>query len=332
LPQANTEKKSEVLTMEATRTRIAKTQGDFARAFHTLNSDRCTQTFSEQEKELLKQELVGLYDLTTSLWHNVRSWNWGLDDEAMHSYLAGRIPCFDAFDSDGYSEQLYCFTLSQIPRAMRSMGRILEVGCGAGAGLNFLSRLEPGARFVGLDLSGPTIEIAAARLARGSQLRFVQGDAERLPFADEEFDCVICVESAHNYPDLQKFLAEVSRVLKVGGFLSLVDLFTQPRRALTDLSMHAISGMNLVAEADVTQSVKRAVSKRMQPGSVFRKWARESAPFPFGWLNEHVQMLAHGAEFAGADDFGVRLVRKLGSRSRSRVVFDSYHHYLAVKA
>jgi len=48
-------------------------------------------------------------------------------------------------------------------------------------------------------------------------------DAEKLPFADNEFDLVTCRIAAHHFPDNGRFLSEAARVLKPGGQMALVD-------------------------------------------------------------------------------------------------------------
>ena len=45
----------------------------------------------------------------------------------------------------------------------------------------------------------------------------MQGDAQDLPFPDESFDAVINVEASHIYPNFERFLGEVARVLRPGG-------------------------------------------------------------------------------------------------------------------
>ena len=51
----------------------------------------------------------------------------------------------------------------------------------------------------------------------------MQGDAQNLPFPDESFDAVINVEASHIYPNFERFLGEVARVLRPGGHFLYAD-------------------------------------------------------------------------------------------------------------
>lgn len=100
--------------------------------------------------------------------------------------------------------------------------RVLEVSCGHGGGASYLTRtLQPEA-YIGLDLNPKGVRFCQSRY-HVPGLSFVQGDAGRLPFADQSFDAVINVEASHCYPDFPRFLAEVARVLKPGGHFLYAD-------------------------------------------------------------------------------------------------------------
>lgn len=99
---------------------------------------------------------------------------------------------------------------------------VLEVSCGHGGGASWIHRtLAPGS-YTGLDLNPEGIRQCRQRHVREG-LRFVVGDAQKLPFPDGSFDAVINVEASHCYPDFPGFLAEVSRVLRPGGHLLYAD-------------------------------------------------------------------------------------------------------------
>jgi fatty-acid O-methyltransferase len=70
--------------------------------------------------------------------------------------------------------------------------------------------------FAGRNLDG-ALRRWARRHAEGSAVELVHGDAENLPFPQVSFDAVINVESAHCYGSIERFLAEVHRVLRPGG-------------------------------------------------------------------------------------------------------------------
>ena len=91
--------------------------------------------------------------------------------------------------------------------------RVLEVGCGLGA---FAERVvhELGAEVVAVDVAPRMVELARAR-----GVNALVADAQTLPFAAEEFDCVVANWVLHHVPDLERGLAEFERVLEPRGRL-----------------------------------------------------------------------------------------------------------------
>ncbi|MEU4422174.1 methyltransferase domain-containing protein [Actinoplanes sp. NPDC024001] len=103
----------------------------------------------------------------------------------------------------------------------RAAGRILDVGVGTGRNL---PHYPAGASITGLDLSPEMLAHArrrAAGLHRDADLR--EGDAQRMPFADESFDTVVCALSLCAIPNPRAAIAEMRRVLVPGGRLLLLD-------------------------------------------------------------------------------------------------------------
>lgn len=91
--------------------------------------------------------------------------------------------------------------------------RLLEVGCGMGE-LAERVAVELGAEVIAIDVSPRMVEIARAR---GVDARL--GDAQALPFADGEFDCVVANWVLYHLPDLDRGVAELARVLAPDGRL-----------------------------------------------------------------------------------------------------------------
>jgi arsenite methyltransferase len=112
----------------------------------------------------------------------------------------------------------------QRPRAGE---RVLDVGCGCGVDV-FVA-----AHFVGQEGRATGVEMTTEMLERPRRaqaswphgnLEFVQGLAEDLPFADENFDLVISSGVLNLAPDKDQAYREIFRVLKPGGFLATADL------------------------------------------------------------------------------------------------------------
>jgi ubiquinone/menaquinone biosynthesis C-methylase UbiE len=102
----------------------------------------------------------------------------------------------------------------------------LEIGCGIG-GFAVKLAAEKNVRLTCLDLMTEHLTIAqqnAKHQGVDSQIDFLQGDAISLPREDNTFDFIYCIESSFHYPDKQKFLQEVYRVLKNKGIFIIADM------------------------------------------------------------------------------------------------------------
>jgi ubiquinone/menaquinone biosynthesis C-methylase UbiE len=112
-----------------------------------------------------------------------------------------------------------------------------------------------------VDYSPANVEFCQRR-HKAPNLRFTVGDAEALPFPDESFDAVLNIESAHCYPDIDRFFAEVVRVLRPGGHLLFADeWWTQQLPEL--LNRICRPGLRILAEQDLTPGVIEAL-RRLQ--------------------------------------------------------------------
>ena len=118
-------------------------------------------------------------------------------------------------------------------------GTGLDVGCGSGALTIACARRNPRAKMVGCDIwSGAYKAVFTKKRceenaeAEGvSNVQFEEGDAIRLPFADESFDAVTSNYVYHNIAghDKQKLLLETLRVLKKDGTFAIHDLMSKAR-------------------------------------------------------------------------------------------------------
>jgi SAM-dependent methyltransferase len=96
-----------------------------------------------------------------------------------------------------------------------NLGTIGEICCGRGEALQLVgARAE---RAIGIDISQNMLEAGLADYAAHPNIVFTQGDATRLPLADEIFDAVFILGGIHHVNDRRALFSEVFRVLRPGG-------------------------------------------------------------------------------------------------------------------
>lgn len=102
-------------------------------------------------------------------------------------------------------------------------GRVLDVGTGTGVvALNIVDAIGQKGRVVGIDLSDGMLETAAEKArqrALQERVEFIKMDAEKLEFADSSFDACLSLYALRHFPNPDKSVAEIYRVLKPGAHI-----------------------------------------------------------------------------------------------------------------
>lgn len=128
----------------------------------------------------------------------------------------------EAYESQArkrYELESYILEFAGFDRARGE--QVLEIGVGLGADHQRFA--QAGADLTGIDLTERAVEHTARRLAAfGLASRLTVGDAERLEFPDESFDRVYSWGVLHHTPDTTMAVSEVWRVLKRGGWASIM--------------------------------------------------------------------------------------------------------------
>jgi ubiquinone/menaquinone biosynthesis C-methylase UbiE len=119
-------------------------------------------------------------------------------------------------------------------RALDVAGSVLDIGTGPGQIAIKLASYLPDWLIVGVDRSPNMIRTAlAARAAPPSSprpgpkpagLEFLVADGNRLPFADDSFDLVLCNSVLHHFEDPAGVLTEIARVAGADGAILLRDI------------------------------------------------------------------------------------------------------------
>ncbi|MCR4603479.1 MAG: class I SAM-dependent methyltransferase [Prevotella sp.] len=136
----------------------------------------------------------------------------------------------------GLMAKVHYYVISRLP--WDGQGKLLDVGCGAGALTIRCAKHFPQAHCTGIDYWGIKWDYSqqvcqqnalAEQVAQ--RCTFRQGDANHLDFEDETFDAVVSNFVYHEINDgksREELLRETLRVLRKGGCFALQDLFGQP--------------------------------------------------------------------------------------------------------
>lgn len=213
------------------------------------------------------------------------------------------IPLSPDDEKDRACVQLYHHVASQTDLRGKD---VLEVSCGHGGGASYVTRTFGPARYAGLDLNPSGIAFCKKR-HQLSGLDFIQGDAESLPFVRDSFDAVVNVEASHCYPNLPRFLSEVTRVLKPGGDFLYADFRFSDKIPAWE---NAIAGCSLTLET--MTEISPCVIRGMELNS-----ARSQQ-----MLDRRLPKFLHGL---GRDFAGVRGSRVYNALAAGELSYRSYH-------
>jgi SAM-dependent methyltransferase len=137
----------------------------------------------------------------------------GLKARLKDTWVAGDYDRFSRYMEQGariFYEQL------DIPAGCQ----LLDVACGSGQVALWAAR--DGMNVTGVDIAPNLIQRAQARAdAEGLKARFVEGDAEALPFEDSSFDVVVSLVGAMFAPRPELVARELLRVCSPGGTIAM---------------------------------------------------------------------------------------------------------------
>ncbi|MCD5322362.1 class I SAM-dependent methyltransferase [Pontibacillus sp. HN14] len=114
--------------------------------------------------------------------------------------------------------------------------KVLDIATGGGHVANQLAPHVKGV--IVSDLTKSMLQAAASFLSLHENIEAVLADAEDLPFLDHSFDVVTCRIAAHHFPNPDRFVQEVGRVLKPGGAFVLIDNVSPEDKKKEDFYNH----------------------------------------------------------------------------------------------
>jgi len=165
---------------------------------------------------------------------------------------------------------------------VRPGARVLDVAAGSGdLTAAFAKRVGPGGQVWMTDISAAMLAVGRDRLIeQGVIVPLVLADAEKLPFAGGYFDCVSVAFGLRNMTHKEQALAEMTRVLKPGGRLLVLEFSRvwKPLKPLYDAySFGLLPLMGKLVAKDADSYRYLAESIRMHPGQEELKAMMEAA-------------------------------------------------------
>jgi ubiquinone/menaquinone biosynthesis C-methylase UbiE len=129
---------------------------------------------------------------------------------------------------------------------------IVEIGCGRGGNAALIAEKFSG-QVIGIDMSSEAIAFCR-KTHLSHSIDFRVGDALNMPLADGSCDAIINVESSHSYGNLPKFLNEVHRICRSGGWFLHTDFLSAEDWDYVRIRLKAL-GFFTESDRDITANV-----------------------------------------------------------------------------
>ncbi len=147
----------------------------------------------------------------------------------MFATIAGRYDFLNHVLSGNVDKRWRRIVANRVREKLSSSSAcILDVACGTGD-LSLTLFEITGAGVVGTDFCRPMLEIAAGKTS--GRIRLIEGDALDLPFRDGTFDAATIAFGLRNLSNVESGLTELSRVIKPGGWVAVLE-FSRPANAI----------------------------------------------------------------------------------------------------
>jgi SAM-dependent methyltransferase len=168
---------------------------------------------------------------------------------------AERFRCFERQRHDSLAATYHDFFSPVTALAIKPLLDSLRLQAGAqlldvatGPGSLAAEALSVGARPIGIDISPGMIAIAKSA---HPGIDFRVAEVERLPFADDSFDAIVCNFGLGHFPDPESTITECVRTLKRGGRIALSWWDDPSRQRIQGLFREAIAEIGAAPPPDV---------------------------------------------------------------------------------
>lgn len=209
------------------------------------------------EYNSLKEEIITKYNLHLSYIKDPDNFifmNYGYADLDSNNYPIQRRKLSYPYDKWYYQSNLYIKTIEE---GRVASGNLLDVSSGRGGGASLCKTLFNFDKVYGLDINPTNIEFSKNKF---KGVDYTVGEASNIPFSDNYFNLITCIEASSYFPQIELFLQEAYRVLKPEGILSIVQ-YSSNDIASTYLNENVWKyKFNIEKEIDITLNSKVASS------------------------------------------------------------------------
>lgn len=147
----------------------------------------------------------------------------------MFNNIAGKYDFLNHFLSLGIDKGWRKKAIREIQKVQPR--NILDVATGTGDLAIAAAALKPD-KITGVDIAEQMLAVGRTKIAEKQlegMITLQTGDSEAMPFSDNSFDAVTCAYGVRNFENLEKGLKEMSRVMRPGGKLAILE-FSKPQR------------------------------------------------------------------------------------------------------
>lgn len=125
---------------------------------------------------------------------------------------------FESLKKDPFQKYWHTTRFREVKKVITSANLVLDVGCADGVFSNVIFKSTNAKKFIGLDIVKSSVDWANKHWAKNKRMKFIVGDAHKLPFKDETFDAVFCLEALEHVVNPVQVFKEFKRVMKKGGY------------------------------------------------------------------------------------------------------------------
>lgn len=125
---------------------------------------------------------------------------------------------FDSIKKDPFQKYWHSTRIREIIKVATNAQYVLDVGCADGVLSNVIFKCTKANKLIGLDIVKTSVDWAKKHWSKNKNMEFILGDAHNLPFKNNTFDAVYCLEALEHVVNPVLVFKEFNRVMKKGGF------------------------------------------------------------------------------------------------------------------